>query len=206
MYPPVISTKLGNYVRITRIANEGFNIKPYKKEGVYKHTERFIDTTIDELNDQVKNLDKSKYIIPELEENLMEGCFCFLYHFDIRQAEHNGNLSHRMFDKLNVAYLHENENVWVKNVNITGEKDNRLIKITKESKNPFTGEIPTIEDNVRKVSDWVKMPLFLAVQRTNKNKQIRKLKNQRILEDISQMYLMDSQVLRRTRTILRLSK
>lgn len=188
MYPPIMSTKIGNYVRITRIANEGLNIKAFKTEFVYAHTERFIDVTVDEIYSTAKSLDRSHYIIPGFEENLMKGCFCFFYLFDIKQAEKNGNLSHREYDKLNISYLHESEIVWVKNVKESGEIKDRLIKITRDSENPFTGEISVFEDDVRKISDFVMMPLSLALQRTNKHQK----KN--IVENISQMYLMDNQV------------
>lgn len=188
MYPPVISTKRGKFIRITRIANEGYNIKAYKTEFIYAHTERFIDVTVDKIYSTVKSLDRSHYIIPGFEGNLMKGCFCFFYRFDIKQAEGNGNLSHREHDKLNISYLHESEIVWVKNVKETGKIHDRLIKITRDSENPFTGEISVFEDEVRSISDWVMMPLSLAIQRTNKHQQ----KN--ISENISQMYLMDNQV------------
>lgn len=190
MYPPIMSTRRGNYIRITRIANEGFNVKAYKTEFVYAHTERFIDVTVDEINAPVKSIDRSHYIIPGFDENLMIGCFCFFYLFNISQAEAKGNLPFRSSDKLNVAYLHESEIVWVKNVKESGKINERLIKITKESENPYTGEKSVFEDDWRRISDWVRMPLSLALQRTNKHKQTQK----HIDENISQIYLVDKQI------------
>lgn len=86
--------------------------------------------------------------------------------------------------------MHESEIVWVKNVKESGKINERLIKITKESENPYTGEKSVFEDDWRRISDWVRMPLSLALQRTNKHKQTQK----HIDENISQIYLVDKQI------------
>lgn len=150
LFPEVIKLGKKRYIRVVRIANEGFNLKPYVTIDLdsysYPHPGNFLDIKIQNLNQYTINIDQKDVIIPRVRENLMRGCHCFIYKFDLTQAQSEGNLSFRSDDKLNIGYLPEDEVVWVRNVD---SKINTFIKTIE-----FTSPETYLVDIKRFGSEW----------------------------------------------------
>ncbi|OIJ09423.1 hypothetical protein BKP35_16340 [Anaerobacillus arseniciselenatis] len=183
-------------VRITRLAKDGFTINPYFsfKENAYTHSGKFIDVTIKHLDTFIEKVTKSKVIIPDDTVNLFEGCHCFCYKFDLDQAKQSGNLYFREWDKANIAYLPSDEVVWVNNIRCTKHSPlgtHRYVNhITAKYINPDNGEQVEMFKELTADIDWVKMPLSLAVKRTDKHL----IDNKKVDEQISQIYLTKEQI------------
>lgn len=180
--PKVISTSKGTYVKVVRIANEGFNVSPYGE--TYHQPGEFLDITISSLDDFILELDHSKVI--SLKENRMNGCFCFAYIFDHTQAYDNGNLRHRKNQKFNVGYLEVSEIVYVRNVN-SNVKMGFVHEITSPLQDYKTFNL--INDRFARNTDWVRMPLSLVIERTKEHLQIYT----HVWEEISEVYVTEDQ-------------
>jgi hypothetical protein len=194
IFPKTI--KIGNkrYIRIVRLANEGFNIKPYKTYGFffgeYAHVGHFFNVIINNLDNFILGLDEQYVIEPDDKNVLMKGCHCFFYKFDLNQAEKDGNLPFRTDHRENIGYLSDNELVWVSNVSSTLKP--YVYETTHDLKNPYTGEVKTFWKKFGRDIDWVKMPLSLAVKRTQEHL----MKSDRVEELVSQIYLTEDQIKR----------
>lgn len=171
-------------IKIIRVSNEGFDIKPYDKGS----TDVFLDVVVTDLNQTIiPNKDQvSKY-----EKTNIEGCFCFLEGFDQAQLSKNGNLFFRENNVWNIGYLPKDELVFVRNT-----KNNQIVdKFAKEfytgGINAFTGE-PNKEKLNRKPYEFIKMPLYLATERLKEH--IESKSDGKADEEISELYLTKEQI------------
>jgi hypothetical protein len=175
-------------VKIVRVANEGFNTKPYRSS-VYYHTGTFWDVLITDLNQ--KNITVDEYSHVEKSGDLL-GCFCFFHKYDLWQLSDRGNLFIRKGHRVNIGYLPKDENVFVRNITADLKRlyVNRKRRVVTNPENNEPHEfIFDISLNSGKF-DWVKMPLWLAIERTEVHLKFNMYED----ELISEVYLTKDQV------------
>ncbi|MFS0783500.1 hypothetical protein [Bacillus sp. 1P06AnD] len=185
--PKIITFNKKSYVRVVRLADEGFNIKPYKsfngngilKEEDFAHNGFFYNVQIEgEYGEQINDLPLEQLIIPDTNENLMEGCFCYLYEFDLSESKKRSSvLGFRHNHKVNIGYLPIEEVVWVSNIraNLKGKY------------------VAGMHDSILERSpcnyDWVKMTVINMIERSKSYL----WSHSKVEESISQIYLTEEQ-------------
>ncbi|WP_238656173.1 hypothetical protein [Paenibacillus piscarius] len=175
-------------VQVVRYANEGFNIKPYRSK-VYHHTGDFFNYLVERVNlHQTVNLykrDTDRMMISN-----PEGCFAFLYNYDVSQISKTGNLFIRLNARKNVAYLRLDEVVYVRNIH--ANMKNRFIgDIIHEIPEPSTGimhEFPN--SSMYDELNWVQMPVSVFLDRSKEHFEMFG----RMHERISEVYLTCEQI------------
>ncbi|WP_150274403.1 hypothetical protein [Paenibacillus tepidiphilus] len=175
-------------VQVVRYANEGFNIKPYRSKAYY-HTGDFFNYSVERNNlHQTVNLykrDTDRMMVPN-----PEGCFAFLYNYDISQINKTGNLFIRSNARKNVGYLRLDEVVYVRNIH-ANMKQRFIGEIIHEIPDPYTGimyEFP--KSSMYDELNWVQMPVSLFLERSKEHFNMFG----RMYERISEVYLTAEQV------------
>ncbi|MBP1309148.1 hypothetical protein JOD82_002168 [Paenibacillus sp. 1182] len=188
LYPLQIQLDDIRYVRVVRIANEGFNIKPFKDMDIFNHSGGFIRIKINTLDEHYETIDEKQIIEADHQNFLMKGCHCFMYKFNANQAKKGGNLPFRVHHKANIAYLPENEWVWVSNCTPTFTR--YVGEITHVVEDPLTSKPYTFTKRYSNKLDWVKMRAYIAIQRTDEHLKT----NDTVQEAISEFYLTKNQM------------
>ncbi|ADO59895.1 hypothetical protein [Paenibacillus polymyxa] len=188
LYPLQIQLGGIRYVRVARIANEGFNIKPFKDVNIFLHTGGFIQKKINTLDDYYESVAEEQVVEADPQNVLIEGCHCFIYKFNANQAKKGGNLPFRVHHKVNIAYLPENEWIWVSNCTPTFTR--YVGEITHVVEDPLTSKPYTFTKRYSNKLDWVKMRAYLAIQRTDEHLKT----SNTVQEAISEFYITKNQM------------
>ncbi|MDQ4682713.1 hypothetical protein [Stenotrophomonas maltophilia group sp. RNC7] len=171
-------------IKVIRMSNHGFDIKPYHQNT----TLDFLNVTITDLNQSITiSSEQAKYN----KNNKIVGCFCFLDKFDESQLDTGGNLSFRIENKRNIGYLPADEIVFVRNTLNNKIADRFVYGFETDTIHPITQK-PITERFGGFTYEFVKMPLWLAIQRLNEH-----IKNKNGMapdEVISEFYLTEEQV------------
>lgn len=187
IYPKLIKKGHTTYIRIARLDNKGFDCKPYrdfKDDSTYSpigrgicHAGNFINIEVTSQDFYLERLPGENVIYPfgikeerdpHIHKRFVVGCFCFLYDFDISQAEpmegRRVNLHFCSTAKLNIRYAKTTDTFWVRNKPV---RHSQYVKnLTRTMINPSTGEEYEGEmPDSAKHYDWVKMKGTTALER-----------------------------------------
>jgi hypothetical protein len=180
----IINTVKGDYVRIVRFADEGFNIERYGS--TYYQVGKFINVILG-FEERLFSVEK------DIQENTFQkpkGCFAHFYKFDLETAK-NGILFFRKNDKVNVAYLPIEQKIFVRNVT-DSLKSKYIIRQTfkiEDTKAVLKEFWDETNDH-----DWVIMSLREAIKRTDShiNNFVREASSTQ--EIITETYLTEEQI------------
>ena len=177
-----------DYVTVIRFDNKGFNPTPYNSP-TFCHTLPFISEEISSLSETDGIIDYQNSIIkPAWNDWNWSGCFAFLEEYNPNNL--NDILSHRRHSKKNVALLHKNQLIWVRNVN----HQNRPFYVYYNSVHYYEDrryEFPELISSGTEVYCWVKMSVELALKRL----ELYKSNNNNVISEImSECYLTNTQI------------
>lgn len=189
---------LKEYVKIIRIDDYGFNCKPYTSNSFninpklrgFHHSFEFINSEITDLLDISKTFEKSKLHKPAENDWNWSGCFCHLEEYDKQLFTDIGSMAMKKNHKINIAYLHKDAKIWVRNINHNEEifYNSFLIRNNHDGQEYWREEDYSRFYNLR----WVRMSVHLALERTR----LWKYQNQGkpVPEHISEFFLMENKL------------
>jgi hypothetical protein len=171
-------------IKIIRVANEGFNTKPYNQGP----TSVFLDVLITDLDAKIRATHEQA---SHNKNNKMDGCFCFLEKFDKSQLEDSGSLFYRKGHKWNIGFLPIDEIVFVRNTKNNKIPDRFVTHIETEKMDSYTNQ-PIFETLGGKPYEFIKMPLSLALKRLEEHMKLQN--NEKADEEIAELYLTEKQI------------
>ncbi|QPC47555.1 hypothetical protein [Mangrovibacillus cuniculi] len=183
---------MGSYAKIIRFDDYGFNCKPYyinnfhtanRQTRGYTNSFNLINSKIDSLHTYKQKVNESSII--KYDSKPLVGCFCFLDEFD--NDRFRESLKFRLNDKKNIAYIPTQELIWVRNTSHKGIQFPYFDTVLSEGGKVSTEFVPSIFNHLM----WVKMPVYLALERTKLWKESH---DGNLPEWLTEFYLMEQQL------------
>ncbi|MGM1023230.1 MAG: hypothetical protein ACQEXV_22590 [Bacillota bacterium] len=168
------------HFRITRHANEGFEPKEHMTSF------RFYNGLITDYNKPIEISVNDPLLT--LKFSTVTGCFCHFYKYTGDAFKERGIMGFRRNDRINIGYLPSDFPVFVRNRN---PESKSVVGYYEMVQNPEDGSWHKFSRSMSTdVYDWVKMELYLAVQRSEEYLS----HNQVIPEGMSEMFLPSEDV------------